>query len=85
MARDPVILFAVLSLYVLIAWLIIHRILIRTRLVGHLKCKFGRHQYVSLELGEIIKHHRCVFCNDAKHNLKVLSGGKKNLEDKFKF
>lgn len=86
MRHDDTLAFIVLSLYVFIFWVILYQVELRWRPFASIKCKLGFHQRTAVDLGKSVKKFRCIHCGKAKNHshLKVIQGGKKTIDTKFK-
>lgn len=86
MKQEPIFIFIFICIYGFMAWLILYQIEIRLRLYAKLKCKLGYHKRTKTELGKTVKTYRCIYCNQPKStHLTVINGGKKDIDNKFRF
>jgi hypothetical protein len=77
----------VLAIYGFIFLLILWNIELRLHPLGRIKCKFGHHKRKFKKLGEMVSQYRCERCGKPKDHphLKVIDGGKKDLDITFRF
>lgn len=85
--QDPFVVFVISLICILIFVLILYQIEAIWNPYAKIKCHFNRHTRVENRFGAITNHYRCIYCGKPKSHphLKVLQGGKKTVDNTFKF